>query len=121
MVRLISDAGGDYVFKRNISGSSVAVDIEEAYMLASQADVWLNAGDMAGLQQLSRQLPKFADIKSVGDGKVFSNDRRRTPSGGNDFFEGGVVNPDIVLLDLVKILHPGLIPESDLYYYRQLQ
>lgn len=121
MVRLISDAGGDYVFKRNISGSSVAVDIEEAYMLASQADVWLNAGDMAGLQQLSRQLPKFADIKSVGDGKVFSNDRRRTPSGGNDFFEGGVVNPDVVLLDLVKILHPGLIQESDLYYYRQLQ
>lgn len=38
MVRLIEDAGGEYVYTKNASDTSVAVDLEEAYLLASSAD-----------------------------------------------------------------------------------
>ena len=42
MVRLIEDAGGEYVYTKNDSDTSVAVDLEEAYLLASAADTWIN-------------------------------------------------------------------------------
>ena len=35
-VRLIEDAGGRYIYPQNDSNTSVAVDMEEAYLLASE-------------------------------------------------------------------------------------
>ena len=40
------------------------------------------------------------------------------PNGGNDYWESGVVHPDLVLRDLVKIFHPELVPEEFVYYRR---
>ena len=41
-------------------------------------------------------------------------------NGGSDYFETGVTNPDLILADLVKIFHPDLLPDHELYFYRQL-
>ena len=37
----------------------------------------------------------------------------------NDYWESAVVNPDIVLRDLIKIFHPELV-EEPFVYYKQL-
>ena len=42
--RLIADAGGHYVYQTNTGNASVPIDMEEAYLLASDADMWLNVG-----------------------------------------------------------------------------
>ena len=39
---------------------------------------------------------------------------------GNDFWESGVVCPDLVLADLIRIFHPELNLGGELYYYRKL-
>lgn len=36
MIRLIEDAGGEYVYTKNDSDASVAVDLEEAYLLGQR-------------------------------------------------------------------------------------
>ena len=54
------------------------------------------------------------------NGDVYNNTLRTTPSGGNDFYESAVVNPDLLLRDLVKIFHPELI-EEDFVYYKKLK
>ena len=58
MVRLIEDAGGEYVYTKNASDTSVAVDLEEAYLLASSADTWINVGPCNTLAELTAQNPK---------------------------------------------------------------
>ena len=42
-------------------------------------------------------------------------------AGGNDYYETAAADPDVVLADLIKILHPDLLPDHTLVYYRQLQ
>ena len=42
--RLIADAGGHYVYQKNTGNASAPIDMEEAYLLASDADMWLNVG-----------------------------------------------------------------------------
>lgn len=118
-VQLIRDAGGEYIYGRNRSGISVPIDIEEAYMLCSDADIWLNPGSAGTLAELAVACPKFTVTDCFRSGHIFNNTRRSTSGGGNDYYESGVVNPDMVLRDLVKIFHPGLVHE-EFVYHKQL-
>lgn len=119
-VRLIQDAGGDYIYKKSTGNSSTAIDMEEAYLLASAADVWLNVGATNTLDELKRACPKFADTRCLRNGDVYNNNARTNAAGGNDYWESGVVHPDLVLRDLVKIFHPELV-EEDFVYYKKLK
>ena len=119
-VRLIEDAGGEYVHPANDSSSSVPVSLEQALLLASGADVWLNVGQCGSLDELRRTNPKFAGINSVRNGRVYNNTKRTTPNGGSDFWESGAIAPDKILEDLAKILH-GNPPTDSLYYYKRLE
>lgn len=119
MARLIADAGGHYIYTANDTDSSLPIDLEEAAVLTSRADMWLNA-QAADLADLRRRFPKFADARCVRNGYVYNCDRRTNPSGGNDFWESGVVRPDLVLRDLVKIFHPELV-DDEFVYYRKLE
>jgi iron complex transport system substrate-binding protein len=52
---------------------------------------------------------------------VFNNNLRSVPGGGNDYWESGVMHPDLVLADLVKILHPEISQGKEFYYYRKIE
>ncbi|MDE6741682.1 MAG: ABC transporter substrate-binding protein [Muribaculaceae bacterium] len=119
MARLIKDAGADYVYKKNTGNSSMPIDLEEAYTLASQADFWLNTDQVESLSMLAGKCPKFKDTRVMRNGYVYNNTLRANTAGGNDFFESAVVNPDLLLRDLVIIFHPELTKE-DLFYYKKL-
>lgn len=143
MVTMIRDAGGVYVFEGNTnrdgrgnSGSgqwkSATIDFEKAFLLVSEADIWLNVGQYRSLSQLLDAYPQFSGTSCVKARQVYSCDRRSTESGGSDFWESGIVRPDLVLSDLIRILHPGLhiheetgqgaagADNDSLHYYRRL-
>lgn len=118
MIRLIEDAGGKYVYAKNHGNSSVAVDLEEAYLLAREADVWINVGACKTLAELTAQNPKFARIPAVRNRRVWNNNRRSTPAGGSDFWESGTVRPDVVLHDLNTLLREA---DDTTFYYQRLR
>ena len=118
--RLITDAGGRYIYQKNTGNASIPIDLEEAYLLASDADMWLNVGMANSLDDLKASCPKFTDTRCFKNGEVYNNNARTNTAGGNDYYESAVVNPDIVLRDLVKIFHPELVQE-ECVYYKQLK
>ena len=118
VARLIADAGGHYVYQKNTGSASAPIDMEEAYLLASDADMWLNVGMANSLDELKTSCPKFTDTRCFKNGNVYNNNARTNAGGGNDYYESAVVNPDIVLRDLVKIVHPELVQEECVYYKR---
>ena len=96
------------------------IDLEEAYQLTSEADMWLNVGMANSLDELRTSCPKFSDTRCFRNGSVWNNNLKTNVAGGNDYYESAVVNPDILLRDLVKIFHPELV-EEDFVYYKQLK
>ena len=52
--------------------------------------------------------------------QVFNITKRLNSSGGNDYWEGGVMRPDMLLKDLVKIFHPNLLPTEKLNWYEKI-
>ena len=123
VARLIADAGGDYIYRKNTSNRSQPIDLEEAYLLTAQADMWLNAGGASSLGELKSQYPKFAGTRCVRTGAVYNCNKRLNAAGGNDYWESGVVQPDVVLHDLIAIMHPEVLADDDreLYYYQRLE
>lgn len=120
MVRLIEDAGGRYAYPANTTRQSKAIDLEEAYLTAARADCWLNVDARChSIDDLLAMCPKFADIPAVTSGRIYNNNRRQTPGGGNDWYESGVVHPDVMLRDIVKIMHPAVVSD-EFVYYKQL-
>lgn len=121
MTRLIEDAGGDFVFRGKSGNASVVVDMEEAFLLCSQADIWLNVSGVKTLDELCERFPQFSGVRSVVKGAVYDNNLRLSPEGGNDFWESGVVRPDLVLQDLIGIIHPETAGDNELTYYRKIE
>ena len=119
MARLIRDAGGEVLGAEPGTSQSGMISLEEAYRLACEADWWLNAGSVRSLDELRRENAAFASFPVAAPGRVYTNDRRSTPGGGNDFWESGAVRPDLILKDLRTIFAGG--PEDSLYYYRAVR
>ncbi len=116
----LKDAGAEYLWDDNRSDGSLPLDYESVFSKAYDADIWLNPGSWQSLNDLLRANPKYGLFNTFKDKAVFNNNRRLSPNGGNDFWETGLANPHLVLLDLVKIFHPDLLPDHELIWYRKM-
>jgi iron complex transport system substrate-binding protein len=120
MARFLADAGADYVWKDDGSRGSLPLSQEMVFHRAKNADYWLQPGLYRSLSELTGSDDRTQLLRAVEQRRVFNNDARVTPSGGNDFWELGNSRPDLVLADLITIFHPELLPEHKLYWYRRL-
>lgn len=120
--RLILDAGGTYLFADDTSAGSLSLSFEEVYDKAVKADVWLlNAyPPYESVEAILKEEPRYAGMAALKNGNVWNNDKRVNENRGNDYWETGVGNPDLLLADLVKILHPELLPDHELVFWRQI-
>ncbi len=118
--RLFEDAGGNYLWSENSKESGVPLDIEVVLEKAIDADVWINTNAIRSLQNLKEADPRFSSFSPVKKRMIFNNDKRLNVSGGNDYWESGVVRPDRILEDLYMIFQKDSVQADDLYYYRRL-
>lgn len=119
--RLISDAGGDYIWKETQSEISMPYGIENVYLKAIKADFWLNTSSVNSLKEITAIDNRLGELPSFKKGNVYNNNNRITAKGGNDYWESGSINPQIILNDIASILHPDLFPDYKLYYYRKIE
>lgn len=122
VAQYLADAGANYLWAENKSSGSVPLDFEAVYAKGRGADYWLHVSqDWETLEEIIAQDQRYAKFQAIQENQVYNNDARLNANGGNDFWESGMVNPDVILADLIKILHPELLPEHELVYYRQLE
>jgi iron complex transport system substrate-binding protein len=117
---LISDAGGKYLWQNTESSVSMPTGLENVFLKALAADYWLNSGSANSLDEIMSVDPRLTRLPCFKSGNVFNNIRRTNTGGGNDYWEGGCLKPQIILRDIASILHPGLLPAGELYYYNKL-
>ena len=114
----VEDANGEYVFGDDDSTYSLELDIETVLDKDGDADVWLQAGSSSGtLKDLAKVDERFKEFKAFKKGEVWAYDKAMAPGGGNAFFETGYTRADLVLSDLVKILHPEVLPDHEFTFF----
>jgi len=121
VAKLIQDAGGDYLWKNHKQSGRLPLSIESVAKIGLKADVWINPGAHVSLDNMSSIEPRYKQFKAFQHQKVFNNNRLVNSSGGNEFWETGPVRPDLVLRDLIRILHPEIKNNKELHYYQSLK
>jgi len=117
---LIEDAGGKFLWNENTSREAFPVSLEEVFLQAAKADFWINCGSVTKMDELMAFDARFSQLPAVKNSQVYNNNLRTSPGGGTDYWESGVVHPDLILKDLVKIFHPHISDDKDFSYYRKI-
>ena len=116
----LADAGAELLCIGNSSGS-IPSSFENIFERAATADYWLNVSQSwQNLQDVIREDSRYGDFQAVQKGNVYNNNARLNENGGNDYWEGGISNPDVILADLIKIFHTELLPNHQLFFYQKL-
>ena len=120
IAQLIKDAGGMYLWKNTAETHNIALNIESVYEKALKADIWLNPGQAKSLNNIIATDTRLKKFEAVESKQIFNRNNRLSPGGGNDYMESGILRPDLILKDLIQILHPDILNNDTLYYYKKL-
>lgn len=119
--RILRDAGCNYLWSDDDSNGWLQLSFESVYDKAHNADLWIGTATYSSLSQIKAADERYARFKAFEKGDVYNYDARIGRKGGNEFLELGYLRPDIILNDLVKIAHPDLLPDHELYFHRKLE
>ncbi len=119
--KFMEDANGNYLWQNDSSRGSIKLSFEAVYEKANQADFWIGLSSVNSLDELINMDDRYGKFKAYQLGQVYGYNNRVRKDGGNDFLESGYLRPDLILADLIKIIHPELLPSHQLYYYSRLE
>ncbi len=120
IAKLIDDAGGNYLWRDTGFKDSRPMGLETIYAKALKADYWLNTGTASTIGEIVSVDQRFENLKPVVNKTIYNNNKLVNSRGGNAYFEKGVVEPDVILADLIHILHAEILPSHKLRYYKKL-
>ncbi|WP_291044691.1 ABC transporter substrate-binding protein [Dyadobacter sp. 50-39] len=120
--RFFRDAGASYHWSGTKATGSLRLSFETVYPVALQADFWLNVsiGNVQTKEDVLARDVRYADFKAFKTNRIYSYNNRMNTQGANDYWESGAVNPHLVLADLIRIIHPELLPKHELIYYKSI-
>ncbi len=121
LAQLITDAGGEFIWKDNSSREAFVVSIEDVIVRASKAEYWINCGTVNSVSELLSADSRFSAFPQVKKKTIYNNNLAVNKSGGNDYWENGVVRPDLILSDLIKILHPEIDSSRTFTFYKRIE
>lgn len=119
--KLIADAGGSYPWEKDPKTGSLQLSFETVFAEAGAAPIWLVIQPTwkSKADALASD-PRYGELTAMKSGQVWSANKVLGPGGGNDYYERGVTRPDLVLADLVAILHPDQLPDHEFTFYQRL-
>ncbi len=121
MAELLRDAGAGYHWFDTKGTGSLALSFEAMVPEALKADYWLDVGDVDSKKEILSRDERFGSFRSFRSDHVYNYNRRVNDHDASDYWESGAVNPQWVLADLIRILHPGVLASDTLVYYKQIK
>jgi len=119
MARFFEDAGAHYLWRDNSESGSVPLDFESVFYKAREADYWCLIENYAGeysYSQLSAENIHYKEFEAFNQRKILFCNTHTQP-----YYEQGILEPDVILADLISILHPDLLAEHRNKYYKLLR
>lgn len=119
--QFIADANGDYLWKETKGTGSHSLSLESVLDKAEHAQIWIGPSYYTNLVQLKKAHTVYQFFDAFKTNNVYNFTNKVGETGGLIYFELAPNRPDLVLKDIIKILHPELLPEHTLYFFDQLK
>ncbi|MBL6988471.1 MAG: ABC transporter substrate-binding protein [Bacteriovoracaceae bacterium] len=120
LATLVADAGGAYLWREDNSRNLKKINFEAVFSLIPKVSVWLPQSTWRSFKDALLEDSRYNNFKKLLiDGTIYNINGNINNHGGNDFYETGLMRPDLLLKDLIKILHPDLLPSHKLRWYKK--
>ena len=117
---LIQDAGGTYLWKDTPGTGSLSLPFESVLEKGKNADYWIGPGQFTSFREMADTNLHYQQFAAFKNKNIYSYSIKKGKTGGVIFYELSQNRPDLVLKDFVKILHPELLPDYQLFFYQKL-
>lgn len=117
----INDANGSYLWKESEGTGSLSLNLESVLDKGKHADYWIGPGQFTSLNQMKEAHSVYEEFEAFQQGEVYSFTTRKGATGGVLYYELAPNRPDLVLKDIIKILHPELLPDHELHFFSPLE
>ena len=119
--QLLSQANGNYLWAKTSGTGSLSLSLETVLEKAKNADFWITSGQFSTLKAMSDANSHYAQFKAFQTKNVYSFTQKKGKTGGILYYELAPNRPDIVLKDIVKILHPELLIGYEPFFFKKLK
>ena len=120
MSHLFTDAGASYRYTSDERSGSIPLTVEQVVYEFSDADVWVGSSANT-LKELVEMDEKHTYFNAYKAGEVYNFNKRTNATYANDFWEMGVSRPDLILADMIKILHPEIMEEHEFFFVSKVE
>ena len=131
LVQLIEDARGEYVWldlaRKDSGPHALKLSFEKVLQTSKNASVWLTQNQWTSLTQGIQEDSRYKILPMLKKGRVYNYSKNKQPGFGFDYWETGVARPDLMLRDLILILHPSkkkffeIDKNKDTLWYQKLE
>ena len=121
LAQLLRDAKGEYCWFSDSTQGSIPLSFEVVLEKQSGSKIWFGPAHCQSLKEMKDLDERYTLFQAYKDGQVYSVTKRTNDKGANDYYESGVIQPDLLLKDVAKVLHPELFPDYELYFYQKLE
>ena len=118
---LLKQANGNYLWQETSGTGSLSLSFETVFEKAKNADVWITSGQFSSLKEMTNSIPHYAEFNAFKNKNVYSFSGKKGKTGGILYYELAPNRPDLVLKDLVKILHPELLQSYEPFFFEKLK
>ncbi|MEO0038379.1 MAG: hypothetical protein RIQ59_1590 [Bacteroidota bacterium] len=119
--QLLKEAQGNYLWAETTGTGSLSLSLETVLEKGKNTDLWITSGQFGSLQEMLDANPHYAQFKAFQNKNIFSFSGRKGKTGGILYYELAPNRPDIVLKDIVKILHPELLKGYKPFFFEKLK
>ncbi len=118
--QFLKDANCRYYWQNTTGSGSLNLSFETVFTKAQNTDFWIGAGPYTNFKQLKEANIHYAKFKAFKTHQIYTFGLTKGVTGGSLYYEEATLKPNIVLRDLIKVLHPELLPNYKPYFLRKL-
>lgn len=119
--QFLKDANANYLWSETEGTGSSSLSFESVLEKGQNADIWINPGQFTSYGQIQGTNVHYTKFKAFQEKKIISSNISTGETGGVLYFELAPNRPDLVLKDLIKVLHPRLLPDYEPFFFKPLE
>lgn len=118
---ILKQAQSNHLWQETSGTGSLSLSFETVFEKAKNAEFWITSGQFLTLEAMKKANPHYEEFTAFKNKNVYSFCAKKGKTGGILYYELAPNRPDIVLKDLVKILHPELLVGYKPYFFEKLK
>jgi len=117
----LKDAGAKYLWDETSETGSLSLSFETVLEKAENADFWIGPAQFTSLKEMSDANSNYKYFKAFRNKQVYSFSAKKGKTGGVLYYELAPNRPDLILKDLIKIMHPEVLKDHEFVFFERLK